>query len=86
MDLKFEAKEYAVFSLKQTWLSQSKAEIERRRRARMNASLDKLKMFHLIKSPTIESKFEKIETLNLTIKYLQSISNDQRRGTDSIMR
>ncbi|KAK6113801.1 Helix-loop-helix DNA-binding domain family protein [Brugia pahangi] len=60
----------------------SKAEIERRRRARMNASLDKLKMFHLIKSPTIESKFEKIETLNLTIKYLQSISNDQRRGSE----
>ncbi|EJW73297.1 hypothetical protein WUBG_15798, partial [Wuchereria bancrofti] len=50
----------------------SKAEIERRRRARMNASLDKLKMFHLIKSPKIESKLEKIETLDLTIKYLQS--------------
>ncbi|EJW80718.1 helix-loop-helix DNA-binding domain-containing protein, partial [Wuchereria bancrofti] len=60
----------------------SKAEIERRRRARMNASLDKLKMFHLIKSPKIESKLEKIETLDLTIKYLQSVSNDQRRGSE----
>uniref|UniRef100_A0A0R3RGR8 BHLH domain-containing protein n=1 Tax=Elaeophora elaphi TaxID=1147741 RepID=A0A0R3RGR8_9BILA len=60
----------------------SKAEIERRRRARMNASLAQLKMFHLINSPKIESKLEKIEILNLTIKYLQSVSDDQRRGSE----
>ncbi|KAM3727512.1 Transcription factor [Dirofilaria immitis] len=63
----------------------SKAEIERRRRARMNASLDQLKMFHLIRSPTIESKMEKIEILDLTIKYLQSIDSDQRKGRDSVV-
>lgn len=50
----------------------------------MNASLDQLKMFHLIKSPKVESKLEKIEILDLTIKYLQSVSNDQRRGRSSV--
>ncbi|EFO25289.1 helix-loop-helix DNA-binding domain-containing protein [Loa loa] len=62
----------------------SKAEIERRRRARMNASLDQLKMFHLIKSPKIESKLEKIEILDLTIKYLRSVGNDQRQGAEKM--
>ncbi|CAG9535135.1 unnamed protein product [Cercopithifilaria johnstoni] len=62
----------------------SKAEIERRRRARMNASLDQLKMFHLIKSPKIGSKLEKIEVLDLTIKYLQSVSNDQKKGSEKM--
>ncbi|KAM3727511.1 Transcription factor [Dirofilaria immitis] len=62
----------------------SKAEIERRRRARMNASLDQLKMFHLIRSPTIESKMEKIEILDLTIKYLQSIDSDQRKEAEKM--
>ncbi|VDK83759.1 unnamed protein product [Litomosoides sigmodontis] len=51
----------------------NKAEIERRRRARMNASLNQLKMFHLVKSPKLESKLEKIEILDLTIQYLLQI-------------
>lgn len=63
------------------WTLQNKAEIERRRRARMNASFDQLKMFHLLQTPKIETKLEKVEILSLTVKYLQAISRcEQRKG------
>uniref|UniRef100_A0A915PLA4 BHLH domain-containing protein n=1 Tax=Setaria digitata TaxID=48799 RepID=A0A915PLA4_9BILA len=72
----------AVVSSSDPNLVLSKAEIERRRRARMNASLDQLKMFHLMKTPRPEAKLEKIEILDLTIKYLQSVGNEQTKEAE----
>lgn len=59
---------------------QSKAEIERRRRARMNGYLDQLKMYHLTQNPNTESKLEKIDIMDLTIKHLQNVGNEQSKG------
>ncbi|VDN03198.1 unnamed protein product [Thelazia callipaeda] len=62
----------------------SKAEIERRRRARMNSSMQELKILCLAKYPKSNAKIGKTDVLKMTVKLLIEIGSDERKGAEKM--